>query len=151
MVERWAEAMADTVAMMVMASLQGVTVQVLQDFTLDMVDTVMDLGLVELCMGQLVMEAAAMVRLATMVVVLGMPAVRDMGAVVVVGMMGVKEDLKVAILLVMVVQKGMAVVAAVVVEVVVLGIMALLMEGFILIESDKSEVANMLWLLAGTV
>lgn len=143
MVERWAEAMADTVAMMVMASLQGVTVQVLQDFTLDMVDTVMDLGLVELCMGQLVMEAAAMVRLATMVVVLGMPAVRDMGAVVVVGMMGVKEDLKVAILLVMVVQKGMAVVAAVVVEVVVLGIMALLMEGFILIESDKSEVANM--------
>lgn len=143
MVERWAEAMADTVAMMVMASLQGVTVQVLQDFTLDMVDTVMDLGLVELCTGQLVMEAAATVRLATMVVVLGMPAVRDMGAVVVVGMMGVKEDLKVAILLVMVVQKGMAVVAAVVVEVVVLGIMALLMEGFILIESDKSEVANM--------
>lgn len=143
MVERWAEAMADTVAMMVMASLQGVTVQVLQDFTLDMVDTVMDLGLVELCMGQLVMEAAAMVRLATMVVVLGMPAVRDMGAVVVVGMIWVKEHLKVAILLVMVVQKGMAVVAAVVVEVVVLGIMALLMEGFILIESDKSEVANM--------
>ncbi|KAK6787407.1 hypothetical protein RDI58_015932 [Solanum bulbocastanum] len=63
MVEIWVavmvdmEDMKDTVTMAGMASLQEVMVQVLQDFTLD---TVMDFGLVELCMVQLVTKAAPM-------------------------------------------------------------------------------------------
>lgn len=78
-------------AMVVMETLEEVMVEVGQDISLDMVDMVMDLGLVDLCMEQLDTEALAMVLLVAMVVLLGMLAVEDIQAVMMLaGMVGLE-------------------------------------------------------------
>lgn len=97
MAERWVEGMVDmadmvvvVVAIVVMETLEEVMMEVLQDFTLGMVDMVMVLGLVDLCIGQVYPEALAMWLLVAMVVPLGMLAVEDIQAVIVAGMVGLK-------------------------------------------------------------
>lgn len=75
-------------AMVAMETLEEVMVEVVQDISLDMV---MDLGIVDLCMGQLDTEALAIVLLVAMVVLLDMLAVEDMQAVMMVaGLVGLE-------------------------------------------------------------
>ncbi|KAM3308230.1 heterogeneous nuclear ribonucleoprotein A0-like [Capsicum chacoense] len=105
--------------------------------------------LVELCMVQLVMVAAAMVHLSTMMVVLVMPAVTNMGALLSILLVMIMQtgmtvvEALLAILLVMRMQTDMTLVAAVVV-LMHNEIMVLLVGGFIVIGSGKSayEVAK---------
>lgn len=95
MVEGMVDMAADmvaVVAMVVMETLEEVMEEVVQDISLAMADMVMDLGLVDLCMGQLDTEALAMVLLVAMVVLLGMLAVEEDMQVVMMaaGMVGLK-------------------------------------------------------------
>lgn len=126
-------------AMVVMETLEEVMVGVLQDSTLGMVDMVMDLGLVDLCMGQVDTEALAMRLLVAMVVPLGMLAVEDIQAAMVAGMVGLKAPYLAML-------KGMVLVVAL--EVLKhMGMVVLQAEGFIPTRSETFLVSLELQLL----